>query len=180
VDPPGTIHTIGHSTHELEELIGLLKRHGVGLVADVRAFPASRRLPHFNAAALEHSLPEAGVGYVHLPELGGRRKPRRVSSTSLGWQQPGFRAYADHLGTPEFEAGLAKLTATASATPAAVMCAEGLWWRCHRQLIADALLVRGWRVVHIMPDGKTAEHRLTSFAVAEDERLSYPGPQISL
>jgi uncharacterized protein (DUF488 family) len=174
------ILTIGHSTHSEERFGELLARHRVRVVADVRRFPSSRRLPHFNAGHLEASLRERGIEYVGLgDELGGRRRASPNSPNS-GWRVAGFRGYADHMATPEFEAGIERLERFAAERRTALMCAEGPWWRCHRQLIADAMLVRGWDVVHVMPDGGLQAHRLTPFAVPEGHRIRYPPSQQAL
>jgi uncharacterized protein (DUF488 family) len=168
------VFTIGHSTHTLEELAALLKRHGVECVADVRAYPGSRRLPHFNRESLRVELPELGIAYEHMPALGGRRRPQ-PDSPNTGWDNASFRAYADHLDSPEFAEGLTALRELAEARPTAIMCAEALWWRCHRRLVSDALVVRGHRVLHIAANGGLSEHALTEFAQVEGERLAYPG-----
>jgi uncharacterized protein (DUF488 family) len=174
------ILTVGHSTHPEERFVELLERHGVEALADVRRFPSSRRLPHFNADHLEASLHARGIEYVALgDELGGRRRARRDSPNS-GWRVGGFRGYADHMATPEFEAGIERLERLAAERRTALMCAEGPWWRCHRQLLADAMLVRGWDVVHVMPDGRLEGHRLTPFAVPEGDRIRYPPNQQAL
>ena len=153
------ILTIGHSTHSLERFVALLEAHSVGLVCDVRRYPGSRRNPQFNAASLESALAEAGRGYAGLgDELGGRRRPRR-DSPHTAWRVAAFRGYADHMETEEFAAGLERLEALAEAHRSAVMCAEGDWRRCHRRLISDALVSRGWRVLHIRPDGRLEEHQ---------------------
>jgi uncharacterized protein (DUF488 family) len=165
--------TVGHSTHSLEAFVGLLSGHGVEALADVRQHPGSRRMPHFSRESLERELP---IPYVHLPELGGRRRPRPDSPNS-GWEVEAFRGYADHMGSDEFAAGLRRLEALAGERRTAIMCAEGLWWRCHRRLVADALTVRGWRVLHVAPDGRATEHALPDFAVVADGRLSYPPAQ---
>ena len=166
--------TIGHSTHALPEFVALLQRHGVACVADVRAYPGSRRLPHFNRESLRVELPEQGISYEHVPALGGRRRPQ-PGSPNTGWENESFRAYADHLDSPEFADGLAALREIAEAKPTAIMCAEALWWRCHRRLVSDALLVRGHRVLHIAADGGLSEHQLTEFAQVDGEHLVYPG-----
>jgi uncharacterized protein (DUF488 family) len=174
------ILTIGHSTHPEERFLALLDRHRVRAVADVRRYPSSRRLPHFNAARLEESLGEAGIAYERLGEsLGGRRKPA-PDSPNTGWRVGGFQGYADHMASPEFIAGLGELERLGEERRTAFMCAEGPWWRCHRQLIADALIVRGWSVLHVMPDGRLEPHRLTPFAVLDGERITYPPAQGSL
>jgi uncharacterized protein (DUF488 family) len=176
---PESIFTIGHSTHTIERFLELLQLHGVGCVADVRMHPGSRRLPHFNAAALQEALAPRAVGYAHLPELGGRRRPI-PRTQNLGWENDAFRGYADHMESDEFVHGLRALIELGGEEPTAVMCAEALWWRCHRRLISDALLVRGVAVHHIGPDGRLSEHGLTPFAVARGTHLSYPPAQESL
>jgi uncharacterized protein (DUF488 family) len=170
-----TIFTIGHSTHDPERFLALLRRHGVEGIADVRRFPSSRRLPHFNAGRLTEWLAGAGIGYAQFGEaLGGRRRPVAETPNS-GWRVDGFRGYADHMRSEEFRAALSELEALGRERRTACMCAEGVWWRCHRQLIADALAVRGWQVHHVMPDGRLDEHRLTSFAVVDGDAITYPG-----
>jgi uncharacterized protein (DUF488 family) len=171
--------TIGHSTHALEELCALLERHGVRRVADVRRFPGSRRHPQFGAGALAAGLAAHGMGYTHIEALGGRRSVAPGSQNG-GWQNAAFRGYADHMATASFAAGLAELEALAAAQPTAVMCAEALWWQCHRRLVADALLAHGWAVDHIGPDGGIAAHELTPFAVVADGRPAYPAAQLRL
>ena len=173
------IFTIGHSTHPLAEFIRLLAGHGVVQVADVRTYPGSRRLPWFNRETLARQLPAHGIAYVHLPELGGRRRPT-PNSPNGGWRVEGFRGYADHMAGAEFDTGLAALETLALNGTTATMCAEALWWRCHRRLVSDALTVNGWMVMHIGPDGRAAEHKLTPFAVADAGRLTYPPAQTSL
>jgi uncharacterized protein (DUF488 family) len=176
----GEVLTVGHSTHDADAFVALLERHGVEAVADVRRFPSSRRLPHFNAPVLERTLGASGIDYVLLgDELGGRRKPA-AESANAGWRVEGFRGYADHMSTGEFRSGLEALERLAAEHRAALMCAEGPWWRCHRQLIADALLVRGWSVGHVMPDGRFAQHRLTPFALVQAETVTYPPTQQTL
>jgi uncharacterized protein (DUF488 family) len=177
--PRPEILTIGHSTHTLADFVALLERHRAKALADVRLAPGSRRLPHFGRAPLASALGAAGVQYAHFAELGGRRRPA-ADSPNAGWENAAFRGYADHMQTPEFASGLARLETLARGRRTAVMCAEGLWWRCHRRLLADALLMRGWRVLHVATNGALSEHELTSFAVADGERLTYPPPQPQL
>ena len=165
--------TIGHSTHEADDFVGLLRDNAVDLLVDVRAYPASRRVPHFNAPELEATLASAGLGYRHAGELGGRRRPR-PDSPNRGWQNDQFRGYADHMASDEFVAGVERVLDDAHEHRPAVMCAEAQWWRCHRRLLADALLVRGAAVLHIDSRGGIDEHRLTDFAVAEGTRVLYP------
>jgi uncharacterized protein (DUF488 family) len=146
------------------------------LLADVRAYPSSRRNPQFNSVALAAELPPRGIAYRHHRALGGRRRPQ-ADSPNGGWENEAFRAYADHALTAAFATALDDLAARASATPTAVMCAEGLWWQCHRRLIADRLVVAGWAVRHIAPDGALTDHTLPPFAVPEpDGTLRYPAP----
>jgi uncharacterized protein (DUF488 family) len=167
------IYTIGHSTRALAEFIDLLKGHGIEQLADVRTVPRSKRHPHFASEALERSLAAAGVRYCHLPALGGLRKPRK-DSTNGAWRVEGFRGYADYMETPSFEAGIDALLAFAAA-PTTVMCAEAVWWQCHRQLIADALVARGIEVRHIVSAAAPKSHVLTSFARVAGTRVTYPG-----
>jgi uncharacterized protein (DUF488 family) len=149
-------------------------------VADVRRYPGSRRNPQFNADALAESLAAERIALVPMgAQLGGRRKPRSGSPNG-GWRVEGFQGYADHMESEDFRSGLAELERLAESSPTSVMCAEGDWHRCHRRLIADALLARGWRVLHMLPEGGTEEHRLTEFAVLGEGRLTYPPPQQSL
>ena len=148
-------------------------------MADVRLHPGSRRMPHFNRDALDESLAAESIRYEHFGALGGRREPR-PDTQNTGWTEPAFRGYADHMGSDEFLGGLARLGDLGHERHTAVMCAEALWWRCHRRLLSDALLVRGWHVVHIGADGRLSEHKLTPFAIADGIDLSYPPAQESL
>ena len=149
------------------------------MLADVRRYPSSRRFPHFNAPDLERALGDAGIEYVHLAGLGGRRDPA-PDSPNTGWRVGQFRGYADHMGSEEFRGGLARLEELARARTTAVMCAEAQWWRCHRRLLSDALLVRGFEVTHIDARGGSTPHELTPFALVEDGRLAYPPAQAEL
>lgn len=167
------VWSIGHSTHALQELVALLAQHGVRRVVDVRAVPRSRRHPHFAREALAESLPGLGIEYAHLKALGGRRRPL-PDSVNAGWQVEAFRGYADYALTDAFAAALEELRAGARRAPTAMMCSEGLWWRCHRRLVADRLVVAGDEVLHIGPDGRVTPHELTPFARVEDGRLVYP------
>jgi uncharacterized protein (DUF488 family) len=172
-----TLYTVGHSTRAAEELLALLQEPGVKLVADVRAFPSSRRHPQSGGPALAESLRAAGIGYEHMRALGGRRSPV-PGSPNGGWHEAAFQGYADHMATPAFQRALADLEAAALEVPAAIMCAEAVWWRCHRRLIADALVVRGWRVEHLGIGAGRALHELTEFAVVgPDKTLTYPPAQ---
>jgi uncharacterized protein (DUF488 family) len=154
----------------------ILKSHGTVCLADVRTIPRSRRNPQYNSHTLAETLNEAGIRYLHCPGLGGLRTPSGTLHNA-GWNNAGFRGFADHMETAEFERALDELLNTASRHPTAVMCAEALWWRCHRVLISDALLVRGVDVVHLMNPRKIEPHRLTPFAKTENGRLSYPAQQ---
>ncbi len=169
------LFTIGHSTRTLEELVDLLQHHRIELVSDVRTVPGSRRMPHFAKASLERSLPAHGIAYVHMPALGGLRKPR-PGSTNSGWRNVSFRGYADYMGEEAFWNGLAELEAVSSGRRVAVMCAEALPWRCHRSLLSDALTVRGHQVRHITARSDPAMHALTEFARVHDGRIMYPPP----
>ena len=159
----------------LDEFVELLKHHGVELLVDVRTVPASRRMPHFAKAALETSLPERGIAYMHMPELGGLRKPCR-ESVNAGWRNASFRGYADYMQHGDFWSALDRLEETSGVRQVAIMCAEAVPWRCHRSLIADALTVRGVEVRHITGRGEPALHSLTPFAVVQDGRITYPPP----
>jgi uncharacterized protein (DUF488 family) len=167
------LHTIGHSTRPLDELVALLRENGVARLLDVRTVPRSRHNPQYDTGSLQQTLPTAGIAYAHRPELGGLRKPRR-DSLNQGWKHDGFRGYADYMQTPAFEQAMAALMAEAAGAPTAVMCAEAQPWRCHRSLIADALSVRGVEVRHIMGPGKIQLHALTGFAHVEGTRITYP------
>jgi uncharacterized protein (DUF488 family) len=167
------ILTVGHSTHPIERFAALLEGAGVEMIADVRRFPGSRRHPQFAREALDATLGRAGIAYEWLgEELGGRRRAR-PDSPNDAWRVGAFRGYADHMQGAEFARGLARLEALAGERRTAFMCAEGDWRRCHRRLIADALSARGWRVVHVLPDGRRADHELPGFATVAAGRLSY-------
>lgn len=169
------VFTIGHSTRAAAELIALLGEAAADLVADVRAFPRSRTNPQFNGPVLQETLAAAGIGYRFLPELGGRRHGRKEASPNTLWRNESFRAYADYAGTVEFRAGLAELCALAGAHRCAIMCAEAVWWRCHRRIIADYLLTAGLEVVHILAAGKLTPATLTPGArPVGDGGLVYP------
>lgn len=170
---PPTALTVGHSTRELEEFARLLQAHGVTRVVDVRTVPRSRHNPQFNRETLPDALRSYGIDYVHLPALGGLRRPR-ANSPNAGWRNLSFRGYADYMATPEFAAGIAHLLALAAEKRTAVMCAEAVPWRCHRSLIADALIARGVAVEDIFSAARREPHRLTPFARIEGTRVTYP------
>jgi uncharacterized protein (DUF488 family) len=169
----GRIWTIGHSARSIEEFLELLRSHGIGRILDVRLLPGSRRHPHFNAENLAASLADAGIDYRHFPELGGRRKAD-PNSANLAWRNASFRGYADYMQSSDFERGLGRAMSFAADRPSALLCAEAVPWRCHRSLIADALLARGWEVLDIFGLGEAKLHRLNSFAKVEGERVTYP------
>ena len=172
-EPSPIVLTIGHSTRTLEEFIGLLQAHGVTRVVDVRPVPRSRHNPQFNKSSLPRELKKAGLGYVHLPGLGGLCHAKR-DSINMGWRNASFRGYADYMQTPEFEQGLEELIRLAKQERIAIMCAEAVPWRCHRSLIADALLVRGFRAEDIMSPTRRQIHVLTPFAKVRGTTITYP------
>ena len=169
-----TIWTIGHSTRTAEKFGEILLAHEIKVLVDVRSFPGSRRLPQFNKAELSESLSRLGIEYRHEPRLGGRRKPR-ADSHNTAWKNASFRAYADHMESEEFRRGVEELLEVAGRERTAVMCAEAVWWRCHRSLIADYLKAEGHTVVHILDQNKTEEHPFTSAARIVEGKLSYRG-----
>lgn len=169
------IWTIGHSNRPLEELVALLTGQAISLLADVRQFPGSRRQPRFGSESLAQALREAGIGYKHFGDLGGRRRLAREDSPNTAWRSPSFNAYADYMQTAQFQSALAELMALAATAPTAILCAEAVPWRCHRQLIADALVARGWEVRHILGPGQLRPHRFTEFARVSEEQVTYPG-----
>ncbi len=167
------IWTIGHSTRTIDIFISLLEENGIKLVADVRSLPGSKRYPQFNREVLAKSLKEHGIRYEHFPELGGRRKAKK-DSHNTAWRNASFRGYADHMETEEFRRGIERLLDFANkAGPTAIMCAEAVWWRCHRALISDYLKTRGVEVVHIIDTKKTEPHPYTSAARLVGDTLSY-------
>ena len=168
------IYTIGHSTRPLDDFIALLGAHRVTQVVDIRSIPRSRRHPHFSSGALSASLREAAMVYRHSTALGGMRKPRR-DSPNTAWRVEGFRGYADYMETEAFRTGLDELIAVAGEAQTAIMCAEAVWWRCHRQLVADAIVARGIEACHITSTSVAAAHRLTEFAQVRDGLVTYRG-----
>lgn len=170
--PLKKIWTIGHSTLAIDAFLGLLRAHKIEAVADVRLMPGSKRYPHFNREVLSASLQQIGMEYVHFPELGGRRKPRS-DSPNTAWRNEAFRGYADHMETAEFQRGMARLSAFAAKKHVAILCAEAVWWKCHRALIADWLKVRGVEVLHILSENKVEPHPYSSAARVIDGQLSY-------
>jgi len=168
------IFTIGHSTRPKEEFIGLLQAHGVEQLIDIRTVPRSRRNPQFNREALPEPLAAAGIGYLHMPSLGGLRHAR-PDSPNTAWQNASFRGYADYMQTPEFTAAIEELIQLGSDKQTAIMCAEAVPWRCHRSLVGDALMARGIPVEDIMSATRRQAHKLTPFARVEGTRVWYPG-----
>lgn len=166
------IWTVGHSTRTLAELFDLLTAHAIAVLVDVRSFPGSRRYPHFNKERLAVSVPAAGIEYVHLRDLGGRRKGNK-DSRNTAWRHPAFRSYADYMETGSFTQGIDQLERVARAARACFLCSEAVWWRCHRSMIADHLKARAWRVRHIMGTGVAAEHAYTQPAKIRDGQLTY-------
>lgn len=168
------IYTIGHSTRTLEEFLALLREHGVTRLADIRRYPGSRRHPHFSGESLQQTLPEHGVDYIHFASLGGRRKPAKHSPNGA-WENPQFRGYADHMGTPEFQQAVDRLLD--AGRPTAYMCAEAVPWRCHRNLLSDELVRREIEVLHILGPGSAQRHTLNKMARVDRDRVVYPPEQ---
>lgn len=170
-----TVFTIGHSTHPLDEFVRMLDANGIRRLVDVRTVPGSRHNPQFGEKALAASMPEAGVDYVWMKELGGlRHTPAGAPTVNGAWRNASFRNYADYMQTPEFSAAIGELVVAAREQVVAIMCAEAVPWRCHRSLIGDALLARGLRVLDIMSATSTKPHELTSFAKVDGTRVWYP------
>jgi uncharacterized protein (DUF488 family) len=172
---PVTIWTVGHSTRSIEEFLALLKAHDIESLVDVRHFPGSRRYPHFGKEQLARALRQAGIDYHHLPELGGRRRPQK-HSPNTAWRNEAFRGYADYMQTEAFTEGIRCLRDFARRQRVAIMCAEAVWWRCHRGLIADHLKASGNKVLHIQSATKAEEHPFTSAARIVNGKLSYLAP----
>jgi uncharacterized protein (DUF488 family) len=167
-------YTVGHSTRSADEFLALLSAHGVRQLADVRTIPRSRRHPHFSGDALTALLRQRGIEYRAFPGLGGLRRPRADSPNSA-WKNASFRGYADHMLTPEFDRAFEDLLVFGESVATAIMCAEAVWWRCHRALLSDALLIRGREILHIESKGPARSHRLTEFARNLEGRPVYPG-----
>jgi uncharacterized protein (DUF488 family) len=176
---PQRISTVGHSNHALEKFLAILKAHAIERVIDVRRFPVSRKWPHFDAAALSKSLPAQAIDYAGMPELGGRRKAR-PDSPHTAWRVDAFRGYADFMDTAEFEPLFETAAGLARERPSALMCAEALPWRCHRSLLADAFLARGWEVREIVNEKEARPRKLPEFARLDGTRVVYDGGQIPL
>ena len=167
-----TIYTIGHSTRTIEEFTGLLKMNNIELVADIRSFPGSRKFPQFNKEVLSISLHKEGIDYVHIEQLGGRRKVM-PNSPNTAWHNSSFRGYADYMQTDAFKNGIHQLEKIAQQKRTAYMCSEAVWWRCHRALVSDYLKLHGWKVLHIMDKSKVVEHPYTPVAKVVQGNLFY-------
>ena len=166
------IYTVGHSTHSLEEFIKILRSFKIETLVDVRRYPGSRKFPHFNKDHLQGAIPETGIEYIHLEDLGGRRKSKKDSINTV-WRLLSFRGYADYMETPSFNSAVGKLEEIALTSRVAYMCSEAVWWSCHRSMISDFLKVNGFRVIHIMGEGKSMEHPYTKPAKVVKGKLKY-------
>lgn len=167
-----TVWTIGHSTHPIEKFLTILQSFNIQVLADIRSLPGSNKYPQFNQDALSKSLQRAGIMYIHMPGLGGRRRPK-PDSENTGWHNKAFMGYADYMETDEFKKAIEQLEDIAEKKRLVYMCAEVLWWRCHRSLVSDYLKVKGWKVMHIMGEHKATEHPYTKPARAEQGKLFY-------
>lgn len=175
------IYTFGHSSRTLEDALRVLQAHSIEQLVDIRAFPASRRLPHFNREPLQQALEAAGIAYSHMPALGGRRPKSPGPSPNTAWEHSSFRNYADYAMTPQFSSALDGLEELARSRRTAIMCAEAVPWRCHRRIVADYLqMVRGWEVRDILSDARADPHQPPPFAVPSGSTVVYPDPQQSL
>ena len=166
------IWTIGHSTRNFEEFIKLLKSFKIEILVDVRHYPGSRKFPQYNKDNIKDSLPQYGIGYLHLVDLGGRRKPV-PNSKNDAWRNDSFKGYADYMETEQFQKSLNILMKLAFTKRTAIMCSEAVWWRCHRSLVADILKVKNWKVMHILAENKATEHPFTQPATVVDGKLDY-------
>ena len=168
------VYTLGFSNRSWDDTLAILTAFGIWRLVDIRTLPGSKHTPQFNLEHLERALPAAGIEYVHMKGLGGLRKPAK-DSTNTAWKNAGFRGYADYMQTGEFDAALSELERLMSETPTVYCCTEAVFWRCHRQLVSDALSVRGYRVGHIFSAARVEAHKLTPFAKPEGTRVKYPG-----
>jgi uncharacterized protein (DUF488 family) len=173
-----TLYTIGHSTRTSQELIAVLQAHTIQTLVDIRSFPVSRRLPHFNRESLESALPEAGIRYVWMKALGGYRKKIREDSPNTALRNVNFRNYADHMLTPEFETAIGELVRLAEQSRTAYMCAERVWFHCHRMLVSDWLVAHGHTVLHIDAEGPPRPHKLTAEARLVNNKVLYAGDKL--
>lgn len=170
-----TVFTVGHSTRPFDQLLDILKAYGVQLVADVRTIPKSRHNPQYNSNTLADGLKASGIGYMHVPGLGGLRRAKK-DSLNQGWKNDSFRGFADYMQTQEFEVSLRQLMEAAKGKKTAIMCAEAVPWRCHRSLIGDALVARGIAVLDILGRSSAKPHALTPWASVSGTKLIYPKP----
>lgn len=168
------LFTIGHSTHTTREFIRILKAHDIELLADIRHYPGSRYCPQFGKARLKRNLERNGIDFVHLVSLGGRRRPDKESKKNLGWRSPQFRGYADYMQTEEFEAAIEELMKLAEKKNAVIMCSEAVPWRCHRSMVADVFIARGWKVIDLFTEKIARVHAITKFAKTRKGRVTYP------
>jgi uncharacterized protein (DUF488 family) len=168
-------YTMGFSNRTWEQTVGILQAFEIQRLVDIRTLPGSKHTPQFNLEHLKEALPQVGVEYVHLKTLGGLRKPLKDSAVNAAWQNEGFRGYADYMQSPTFETALADLIQMIKEKVTVYCCTEAVFWRCHRQLVSDALVVRGFRIGHIFSADKVEEHKLTKFAKASGTRVTYPG-----
>ena len=173
-----TLYTIGHSTRSIDEFLSALRAHSIGALVDIRSFPVSRRLPHFNRESLEQTLSGAGIQYLWLKELGGRRRKIRDDSPNVALRNASFRNYADYMLTAEFEHGISELLSLAQRSPTAYMCAERVYFRCHRMLVSDWLVAHGHAVLHIDAEGPPRTHKLMSEARVVDGQVIYRGDRL--
>ncbi len=169
-----TLYTIGHSTHTTREFIRILKSFGITLLVDIRHYPGSRYCPQFGKSRLKRNLLRNKIDYVHLVDLGGRRRPDKESDLNAGWRSPQFKGYADYMQTAEYESSLKELMKLARKNKAAIMCSEAVPWRCHRSLVSDSLIAKGWKIFDIYAEEKSKEHKLTSFAKITHGHVIYP------
>ena len=167
-----TIYTIGHSTHSIEEFLAMLQSYDIKILADIRSLPGSRKFPQFDQQNLILSMAENGIQYLHFPNLGGRRKPKK-DSKNIRWNNPSFTGYADYMTTVTFLNAVAELEKIASLKNTAIMCSEAVWWRCHRSMVSDYLKAKKWKVLHIMAIGKVQEHKYSSPAIIIGEHVIY-------
>lgn len=168
------IFTIGHSTRTTRELMKILKAYDIEVLIDIRHYPGSRAFPHFGKARIKQNLKRNGIEYIHLIELGGRRKADKASGLNEGWRSPQFRGYADYMQTEEFKEGLKDLIQIARRKVSVIMCSEAVPWRCHRSMVGDALILHGFQVIDIFSETQAREHKLTSFAKVRGKRITYP------
>ena len=173
-----TLYTIGHSTRSIDEFLSALRAHSIGALVDIRSFPVSRRLPHFNRESLEQTLSASGIQYLWLKELGGRRRKIRDDSPNVALRNASFRNYADYMLTAEFEHGISELLSLAQRSPTAYMCAERVYFRCHRMLVSDWLVAHGHAVLHIDAEGPPRTHKLMSEARVVDGQVIYRGDRL--